>query len=192
MKIVPVNVYSFDELSESAKEKAREWWRSVDDRDVSHVLDNFKAEMEELGVEASKPTYNVSWSQGDGAGFDYEVNLPKWLNANAKKKEHATIRRMLKSDKIDALVRGTQGYDFWYPSHHNGVEVYYGVYVSARGSARLDEFDKYLIKWINDKAYDLYQYISDALEYMYSDEYIDMCIRANEYDFDELGRHWTL
>lgn len=192
MKTVSVNVYSFDGLSESAKEKARNWWRSVDDRDVSHVLDSFKAEMEEFGVEVSNFTYSVSWSQGDGAGFDYEVNLSKWLDATAKEKEHMTIRRLLKDGKINALVRGTQGYNHFNRTHHNCVEVYYGVYVSARGSAILDEFDKYLIKWINDKADDLYQRLSDALEYMHSDEYIDECLRTNEYDFDELGRHWTL
>lgn len=192
MKTVSVNVYNFDELSEFAKEKARNWWRRVDDRDVSYVLDNFKAEMEKLGVEVSKLTYSVSWSQGDGAGFDYEVNLPRWLDANAKEKEHATIRRLLKDEKIDALVRGTQGFNHFNRTHHNCVEVYRDTYISTRLSARLNEFDKYLIKWLSDKADDLYQYISDALEYMYSDTYIDGCIRDNEYEFDELGRRWIL
>jgi len=188
MKTVSVNVYSFDELSESAKEKAREWWRNIDDRGVSHVLDIFKAEMEEFGVEVSKFTYSVSWSQGDGAGFDYEVNLPKWLDATAKEKEHATIRRLLKDEKIDAIVRGTQGYNYWYPSHHNNVEVYYGIYVSARVNQALNRFDEYLIKWTKGKADELYRRIRGELDYMHSDAYIDKCIRANEYDFDELGR----
>lgn len=192
MRTESINIYQFDELSESAKEKARDWWRSVDDRDVSHVLDNFKTEMEKLGVEVSKFTYSVSYSQGDGAGFDYEVNLPKWLDATAKEKEHATIRRLLKNEKINVIVRGTQGYNHFNRTHHNCVEVYYGIYVSARGSAILDEFDKYLIKWISDKADDLYQCLSDELEYLHSDEYVDECIRANDYDFDEFGRRWIL
>lgn len=67
-------IYNFDELpSESAKEKAREWWRnaSASDFNADYCLTDFCAYARHLGFDVSENdiSYSGFWSQGDGASF---------------------------------------------------------------------------------------------------------------------------
>ena len=43
MRTITTNVYTFNELSEDAKEKARDWFRSVDDYDFSEPMGSLEA-----------------------------------------------------------------------------------------------------------------------------------------------------
>lgn len=190
MRTENINIYQFDELSDEAKNKARDWWRNGYEFDVSYVLDNFKAEMEEFGVEVSKFTYSVSYSQRDGAGFDYEINLLEWLKVNAPKKSYMLIRRLLKENKIANAMRGTQGFNWQNATHYNGVEVYDDFHVSARMTVYIEGFEADIFKWMENKADDLYSRIRDELDYMHSDDHIDECLRINEYEFTESGVLW--
>jgi hypothetical protein len=89
MREVVTNVYKFDELDDRAKEKAREWFRSVggntDDDWYDHIYDDFMAICEAMGIELDtypvklmgggvrmKPAIYFSGfsSQGDGACFE--------------------------------------------------------------------------------------------------------------------------
>ena len=64
----------FDALSDEAKEKAREWYKSHNDYPFleEEMRELILSEFEELGytVEGIKVAYSLSYSQGDGASFE--------------------------------------------------------------------------------------------------------------------------
>ena len=72
MKIKTIKVYSFDELSEEAKEKALQNWRN--DNDMSFLKDEMEERLSELLKEnkiegKGKCYYSLGYCQGDGAMF---------------------------------------------------------------------------------------------------------------------------
>lgn len=66
MRTITVNVYKFNELSDTAKEKARAWWRDgidFDGTDEKHSIDKF---CEHFGVRLTR------WSVGAHCPIDYK------------------------------------------------------------------------------------------------------------------------
>lgn len=67
-----VNLFTFDELSDSAKEKARQWWRecSVGDSFWSECIeDEAKEQASFMGFDVEKVLWSGFCRQGDGACF---------------------------------------------------------------------------------------------------------------------------
>ena len=66
MEIVELEIYTFDELEDEAKEKARDWWRNGSDypwfRDCIKSIEAFA---DSFGVRVK------DWSIGGGSGRDY-------------------------------------------------------------------------------------------------------------------------
>lgn len=85
-RIIEKTVYKFDELSEPAKERARDWWRGlIDSDDFECVIEDAVRMGELLGIEfKTRPVklmgggtrhdpcvyWSLSYSQGDGAVFE--------------------------------------------------------------------------------------------------------------------------
>lgn len=67
-----ITVYAFYELSDEAKENAREWYRThgLDYEWWDYVEEEFKEIMAILGFDISKTYFRGFWSQGDGASFE--------------------------------------------------------------------------------------------------------------------------
>lgn len=85
-KIVQTKLYTYDELSDDAKEKAREWWIEGSDDDWQFeqewVYDDVKTVAALLGIDIDKIWYTGFWSQGDGACFDGTYSYKKgWRKA---------------------------------------------------------------------------------------------------------------
>jgi hypothetical protein len=65
METIEINLYAFDELSDEAKERAREWWReSLDYPWWSEAHESIRAFLDHFGVEMR------DWSMGE-RGRDY-------------------------------------------------------------------------------------------------------------------------
>jgi hypothetical protein len=72
MRIKEIKLFAYGELSEQAKEKAREWYQrfNADDSYWSEcVIDDAKAQMNFLGFTIEDIFFSGFWSQGDGACF---------------------------------------------------------------------------------------------------------------------------
>lgn len=66
MEIVEIAVYTFDELEDEAKEKAREWWRrDLDYPWFKEAIDSIRAFVHHFDAELE------DWSIGSGSGRDY-------------------------------------------------------------------------------------------------------------------------
>lgn len=68
---VELKVYSFDELSPTAKARAIEDYRphAWDQADSDVLNDLFKERLDEVGLPTKKLAWSLSYSQGDGVGF---------------------------------------------------------------------------------------------------------------------------
>ena len=66
MEIIEVTIYTFDELNDTAKEKAREWYREdLDYPWFSEAIGSIRAFVKHFGAELK------DWQIGSGSGRDY-------------------------------------------------------------------------------------------------------------------------
>ena len=157
MRTIETTIYKFSELSESAKERARNWLRSCQDAGgdwSAESLESIKAFCAAYGVKLA------DWSIGPWAPIEYRTNA-----------DNSTFRGLkLSSIDRDAMPTGycldcTLYYTFHDEFKRTG---------DAKGafSAALDA---------------AFQEWRDDCEFQLSDEAIDESIEANCYEFTEEG-----
>ena len=203
------DIYSFNELSDTAKESAREWWRDSE-RGCSSwsdgVINNFETIAQMLGVEFSKHDvplvsgktrsepdiwFTGFWSQGDGACFEGWYSYSK--GAAKAIRQYAPQDTALHSIADD--LQATQCKSF-YQLHArlqksgNYCHEYCVSIDVSDGQGDLDYTDeriegiqeplRKLMRW-------LYRSLEDSYNYIMSDENVEENIIANEYEFTADG-----
>src|SRR5690349_7069500 len=78
-QIVETQVFTFDELSDDAKDKAREWYREASCHDEwwDAVYDDATQCGKILGIRIDKIYFSGFWSQGDCAQFEGDYSYAK-------------------------------------------------------------------------------------------------------------------
>jgi len=85
MKTIEVEVYKWDELSQTAQQKAREWYlEGMDYEWWEGVYEMAKEDGYELGFCIDKIYFSGFCSQGDGASWTGQVDVRQWLEAHEK------------------------------------------------------------------------------------------------------------
>lgn len=200
-------IYKFEELSDRAKETARDWWRQAEneDFDTEFLYDDFEHMGKLLGIEfkqrASRmmdggthyaPT--IYWSgfssQGDGACFEGTYSYRKGA-AKAIRKESGDSEKTLIdiAERLQALQkRNFYGVtaDMAHSGHyyHSGCMRVTVEHDSGRDVADADDF----IECMRDFADWIYSRLEAEYNSRMEDEYVDDAITANEYTFDINGR----
>jgi hypothetical protein len=83
-KVIEVEVYKYGELSESAQQKAREWYlEGMDYEWWEGVYDMATTEGYEKGFCIDKIFFSGFCSQGDGACWEGQVDIGAWLKVHA-------------------------------------------------------------------------------------------------------------
>ena len=208
-RTVQSTVYTFDELDDSAKERARDWYRDGIESDELTDYDDWSAVAAILGIEFDqhavkrmgggtrydpKIWWSLSYSQGDGASFEgcyrYAKGAAKAIRAYAPtdKRLHQIADDLQDVQKrfgyrLSAMV--TQGrYGGSYV--HSGamqVEVEYDGATDRElegAAAEVRDALRSFADWIYDQ-------IRAQDEYLRSDEAVDESIACNEYEFTEAG-----
>lgn len=201
----------FDELSDEAKERAREWYRqgNCDDSFWSEcTIDGAKEIGKYMGIDIENIYFSGFWSQGDGACFEGTWRA-KDVQAD-KLKEYAP-----QDEELHRIVEGFAELAKEYPDGYFSVKqsLHYShsgctsfdvelpneqeeelEYDSADDSAewkalrvRLDEDGDTLIQLARDFMDWIYKQLEKEWYYQNADEQIDEAIRANEYEFLENG-----
>lgn len=186
-------LYQFDELSDRAKEKAREWYRNASEHDEwwDCVTEDATTIGALMGWDIEQVYFSGFWSQGDGACFigrmGYAKGCAKAVNDYAP--QDTELHRIAKEwqalqarhfYKIDAKVAKT---DHRY-AHENtvGFDVYRdGADATSELEDEVKEIGRDFMRWA-------YRQLEKEYEWLNADEQIDESIRANEYEFDESGR----
>lgn len=77
MKTIKTDVYTYDELSKDAQERARDWYKEIDDLPfLSEYMQELAVELlEKYGMTECtdiKTFYSLAWCQGDGAMVEFD------------------------------------------------------------------------------------------------------------------------
>ena len=208
MKTIQVNLYSFSELSDSAKEKARDKYREwSDDFEADFVMDDAKNIADILGIEfdtrsvplmngktRSEPEiyYSGFYQQGSGASFagcySYKKGSKKAIREYAPK--DAELHRI--ADELQAIQK-RNFYSLRAAISQSGIYCHeYTMSVSC--SNWIDDYRDIsdsdcedILELMRDFARWIYSQLEKEYEYRMSDEHIDDMLEANEYEFLEDG-----
>ena len=202
-------LYTFAELSDSAKETAREWWRRSENEDwygAESIIEDACRVADILGISFSTKTVKlyggctrqdpvVYWSgfysQGDGACFEGDYSYSK--GAAKRIREYAPEDKRLHAI-ADALqeVQKRNFYRLAARMRHSGRYYHSGcmsVDVEHVDDSYRDIGDAESVVTDQMRAFAdwIYRQLKSEYEYTMSDENVDESIETNGYEFDESG-----
>lgn len=209
MKTRQITAYHFDNLSDTAKECARDWYRqsSYGDtfwsenviEDAANVADllgiNLRTRAAKLMNGSTRMEPAIYWSgfssQGDGACFEGNYSYrkgaskairdfaPQDTELHAIADELQAIQRR-HFYRLDAVVRHTGHYSH---AHSTTIEVF-----DREDNYRdIGDADERIADALRDFMHWIYRLLEKEWDYQNADEQVDENIRANEYEFDENG-----
>ena len=204
-------IFKYSELSDAAKEKARDWYREgafSESHDWEFVYEMAVTAGKMLGIDIdtrqvknmgggfnSEPTIYFSgfWSQGDGACFEGDYAYSKGA---AKKiadefgtesewaKECIRIAKALQEEQRRSFYRITARMRHTGHYSHSGCM---SVNVENEDRDVSPELDETITRLMRDFADAIYAALESEHDHQTSDEYVIESIEANEYTFDENG-----
>lgn len=213
---VSTEVFKFEELSDKAKEKAREWWRDLEQRSGDNFWSESVIEVaatlaDMLGIDlrtrpvklmggGTRHEPEIYWSgfssQGDGACFvgsyAYKAGSVKAVREYMPKDEelHRIARALAAAQRPNFYrIEATLKKSDHHYSHENTVSI--DVFYSEAGEygpepKNADDFRDLLRDFMRW----IYRQLEAEYEYTMADEQVDESIIANEYDFTEDGSHY--
>lgn len=200
-RIQEITLYQFDELSEQAKERAREWFRSCrDSNDFDYVIEDAVRMGEILGISfrthpvklmggGTRQDPSISWQvgymQSDGAWIEGSYGYAKGAHKAIRKEApqdttlHELADRLLALEReygyqLTASFRDDDRRPLELDLDHPTKEISAETYKAFRAIIRDYE------QWI-------YNQLRTEDEYQSADEQVDESIRANEYEFTAEG-----
>lgn len=207
-------VYKFEELSDSAKETAREWYRScIDSNDYQTTTDMCVEAGQTLGIEfdermvklmngKARGEPKIWWSgfssQGDGACFEGTYRYAVGGVAKLIKQFYPTMDNVSKEGlellRIAKALQALQSryfYGITARCTHSGHYYHSGcMSVNVDINDRLDIPDSVIddtTQLLRDFADWIYSMLDAENDHLNSDEQVDEMIEANQYTFDEDG-----
>lgn len=199
-QVIETTVYTFAELSDDAKERARDWFRGLGGPDdFEHVIEDAQTAAALLGIEfdtrrgSKEPAVYWSgfYSQGDGACFEGRYRWRKGCVA-AVAAEFPTDKKLqrIAADLYEAQRR--QFYKLEATTQHRGHYYHSGCMtvdvMHADDSYRdLGEAEEDVRQAMRDFADWIYSALDAHNDWYTSDEITDENITANEYTFTAEG-----
>lgn len=202
MKSVTIETFKFDELSDEAKERAREWYREgAFDYDWWEWTYDDAARMGAiLGIDIlQKPVklmngktrmdpaiwFSGFYHQGSGSAFDGRYSYAK--GSVAKIKQEAPEDKDL--HRIALALQKAQARVFYQASAvaSNSRDTWLNVEVDFGDRMCDDVAADAIIDALRDFNSWIYRRLQEEYEYQSADEQVDESIRINEYDFTEDG-----
>ncbi|OHV80317.1 antitoxin of toxin-antitoxin stability system [Ensifer sp. LCM 4579] len=209
-EVIETVAYRIDELSDSAKEKARAWYRegAFDYDWFDSAFDDFESICAILGIRlktrhmrtasgsnSSKPCiwFSGFWSQGDGACFEGYYRYQR--DSIRKIRTHAPLDKELHRIADTLLkVQKRNFYQITAEASHRGRYFYSMDVCVDRDSPtyqRPSGDDENIVdEALRDLANWLYRQLEQEHEYLTSDEAVDEALLANGFTFTESGRRF--
>lgn len=166
MRTIETKVYTFDELDEKAKDKARTWWKECNDYPfLSEAMHEEAGELlkkAHIKAETYSTYYSLGYCQGDGAMIALSGTWKSW-NVSVKQVGIYSHER-----STDITLTSTKTGD--YAPEKTAKDFEENLYIP-------------LCKKLRDYGYAL-------IEEENSDEYVEGTILANEYTFTIDGKRF--
>lgn len=161
-------VYQFDELSDPAKEKAREWWREAS------VYDEW---WDGVYMDAERVHIKITGFDLDHGEISGRFTVDAEQVADELQNDHGETCETYKT-ATEYLQHRDKLVGEW-PKDEDG---------EFEDERELDrELDDLEREFLHDILEDYLIMLREELEYQTSDENVDECIRINEYEFYEDG-----
>lgn len=201
MRTKQIEIFQFDELGESAKESARDWYRQGIETDEVADFDDWTAIAEILGVQiathevrlmggGTRQSPDFYWSTHPAEAsfkgrYSYAKQAPKRILAYAPQDaELLRIARALQDAQRKAGYRltaaCTPGGRNEFSLHVQSFKLSSFDYPEYVDNDALEEALRDFAAWIAARAEAQYEYLNSA-------ESVDEMIRANEYEFTANG-----
>lgn len=193
--VTETDAYKFPELSDTAKDAAREWFRRDMDIDYGCVIDDAKEIAALFGIDIDKVYFSGFSSQGDGAMFigsyRYKAGWKKALQAHVGGEQLPKLIAI--GEALQRVQRGNM-YQLTASMSHRGryyhsnsmsisVDRDASNYQDMTSSAENDLCDA-----LRDYADWIYRALEREYEFRMSDAAVDEDIAANEYEFTASGQ----
>ena len=196
MRTIRTKVYQFNELTETAQQKAIEWalnaGLNTDYEWYDEITGNFKENEDYFTI--TNTYFSGFYSQGDGAMFEYSginktfvdtiidsLKLPNWkkevlkhciyVSGNGKQSGHYYHHKSVSHNIYVEADNGAQNY--------SNIEALIELYTSEIEAAIIEKYE--------DMAKELYKSLEKEYDYLCSKEAIEETILANEYEFKADG-----
>lgn len=199
MRVIETKVYTFDELSEEAKEKAIENYRYLEVELFDWyepIYDMFKDTYSDL-FEITNMYFSGFCSQGDGAMFEYGGITDKLIDEFISQLQLSTLRKKIVKEAIHFSGSGKHKGNYNHErscSHSIYVESQYDL---ERYHSNIQEFIENIAMdfevFIEEKyielAQELYSMLESEYEYLTNpeDEAIFLFLQSVEYEYNENG-----
>ena len=213
MRTEEVKVYKYEELSESAQEKAREWYREGNldydwwdcvYEDAERIGNLMGIEFDQKPIKLMNGSFRYEpkiyfsgfWSQGDGACFEGSYSYKK--GSVKAVKDYAPMDKEL--HRIAEQLRDIQRKNFY---QLTATVTHRGMYSHSRSTTidvgRFKDYDE--VEMTSDAEETVSELLRDFMDWIYeqlekefdwlnSDEAVEESIITNEYDFLEDGSRW--
>lgn len=205
MRTKQISIYKYNELSDKAKEKARDWWRNASCGETywsDCVIDEVKEQGAFMGLDIENVYFSGFWSQGDGACFEgswsaASVNAGNVADGWGDCKETQEIKAIAASFAEIAKAWPHAMFKVKHRGHYShenctSFDVDLGEDAEKSGcggetegaelaESALIETAKKLMRWA-------YRQLEKAYEDYNSDANIAENIEANDYEFTEDGK----
>lgn len=203
MRTEQIKIYTYDELPDAAKAKARDWWRQLSQDDTfwsECTISEAKEQGGYMGLDIENVYFSGFWSQGDGACFE-----GRWNAANVKAEIVADgWGASDATEQIKGIAAGFAAFAKAWPessftvkhsghySHENCTDFSVSLGWDADNNEALTAEEwraakceiismaKGFMRWI-------YRQLEAAHDDYYADEQIEAAIIANEYEFTADG-----
>lgn len=205
--VIKKTLYTFNELSEEAKNQAIETRRQdiVEDDNtyyfqdvIANMLDNWN-DLTGITVNVDDVCYSLSYCQGDGVSFvSRYIDIEKVLDfyskqgtkqAKASEKIRKDTNYQYVKDSFEFTIRRI---DSMY-THENTVGCYYTdtTYEYTDGQWELAEQIAQIINEVkNYVCRDIYNELDEAYNYLLSDEYIKELLEMENNEYTADGIEW--
>jgi|SRR5579872_125824 len=202
-KTVEITTYSFDELDDAAKEKAREWFREgmYECDQLSELLEQ---DLGYYGFDGFKCYFSLNYCQGDGVDFEGVVDIGEIMKAGDEG-NISTLKDASEYQELCDAIRKAEAHEFEISAEikHEGHYHHYNsmrVEVELHGEVRFtnehlalqDELQRTLSQYASWVSKQLEKLGYEDIEYQNSDEVVDENIRINEYAFTKSGSRTTI
>ena len=194
MKTITISTYTFPELSEKAKDKARQCYHSTympDEHWHEFIIENAKEVGKILGFDVDKVYFSGFSSQGDGAswtgGYEYAKGAPaevaSYTGNDAELIRIAHGLQNIQRRHFYKLIASVSRAGYYCHSHTMRADV-----EDCTDPCRdVSDAEKALLELFRDFADWIYKNLREEYDFMTSDPVIEEAFDANSVTFDADG-----